>query len=316
VRIRLSLCVVLISGGACATSHSSPAGGDGGRAGGAAGLDAASGAAGTDAVGAAGAAGGGGAAGAVDAAGGAPGPRDAGVEAGTFEVAPETMPPTPIDFSIWQLQLPTGSGTSPTTVSPAELAAGFSNAYFYRAPGGGQVFMDPATGVTTSGSVHCRTELREMTRDGKPAMWPSTGTNTLRVSAKIVQVGGGAGGQVTVAQVFNGTDAIPLGELEYSTKLGGFQLLYEEGKGAGTTTDLKAPVALGAPTTFVLDLSQGALTVSVDGKAVYARTPSVAVAAKSFYFKAGNYDQTAAAGPISTTPYTVVEVDALDVTHR
>jgi hypothetical protein len=93
-------------------------------------------------------------------------------------------------------------------------------------------------------------------------------------------------------------------------------LVYEEGKGAGTTTDLKAPVVLGAPYTFSLALSQGALTVRVDGKTVYTKTPSVAVAAKSFYFKAGNYDQTAAAGPISTTPYTIVEVDALAVAHR
>jgi transposase-like protein len=62
--------------------------------------------------------------------------------------------------------------------------------------------------------------------------------------------------------------------------------------------------------------ADGTLTVGVDGKAVYTKTPSAAVAAKTFYFKAGNYDQTTAAGSVSTTPYTIVEVDALDVTHR
>jgi len=212
----------------------------------------------------------------------------------------------PIDFSVWQLQLPTG-GTAPTTTS---------NAYFHRAPGGGQTFMDPPTGITTSGSQHCRTELRELTRDGKAATWRSTGTNTLTVSGKILQLGGGRNGHVTVGQVFNGTDEIPLCELEYSAKRGGFQLLYEEGKGAGTTTDLKAPVALGARYTFTLALSNGALTVTIDGKMVYTKTPSAAVAGKSFYFKAGNYDQTTAAGPISTTPYTIVEIDAIDVSHQ
>lgn len=155
-----------------------------------------------------------------------------------------------------------------------------------------------------------------MTPDGEPAAWPSTGVNTLSVSGKIWQVGGGASGRVTVGQVFDGSESIPLGELEYSARLGGFQLLYEEAEGAGTTTDLKAPVALGAPYTFVLVLSHGTLTVTVDGKAVYARTLSAAVAARRFYFKAGNYDQTSAAGPISTTPYTVLEIDALEVTHR
>jgi hypothetical protein len=176
--------------------------------------------------------------------------------------------------------------------------------------------MDPATGIATSGSQHCRTELREMTPGGQAAAWSSAGTNTMTVSGRIVQLGGGATGHVTLGQVFNGTDSIPLCELEYAAKLGGFQVLYEEGKGAGTTTDLKTAVALGAPYTFTLSLSNGALTVAVDGKAVYTKTPSAAVAAKTFYFKAGNYDQTAAAGPISTTPYTVVEVDALDVVHR
>ena len=166
------------------------------------------------------------------------------------------------------------------------------------------MLMDPATGITTSGSQHGRTELREMTREGKPAAWASTGTNTMTVSGKIVQVGGGPSGHVTIGQVFNGTDSIPLGELEYSAKLGGFQLLYEEGKGAGTTADLKTPVALGEPYTFTLTLSNGVLTVSVDGKAVSTKMPSGTVAAKTFYFKAGNYNQTAAAGAVSLRRHT------------
>ena len=298
-------------GGACATS--SPGGGNGGATAGSASGDS------TDAA-VAGATGGTGIAGETNVgtpgtAGGA-GAAGARADAGPVDVAPEAAPSSPIHFSIGQLQLPTGSGTSPATIEPAELVAGFSSAYFYRAPSGGQIFMDPATGITTSGSQHCRTELREMTPDGKPAAWPATHTNTMTVSGKVLQVGGGASGDVTVGQVFNGTDSIPLCELEYSAKIGGFQILYEEGKGAGTTTDLAAPVALGEPYTFTLSLSNGTLTVGVDGKIVYTKTPGAATAAKNFYFKAGDYDQTATAGPISTTPYTIVEVDALDVTHR
>jgi hypothetical protein len=57
------------------------------------------------------------------------------------------------------------------------------------------------------------------------------GTNTTTVSGNISRIGGGEGGHRTVGQVFNGTDAIPLCELEYSVKLRGFQLLYEGGKG-------------------------------------------------------------------------------------
>jgi len=248
--------------------------------------------------------------------GGSAGVAAADTDAGA-DAAAETMGGTStIDFSIWQLQLPTGAGTSPTTVSPAELTAGFSDAYFYRAADGGQIFMDPATGVTTSGSQHCRTELRELTRDGSAAAWASSGTNRLAVSGKVLAVGGGPDGHVTVGQVFNDSDSIPLFELEYATRLAGFEGLYEETKGGGTTTNLAAQTVPNAPYTFELELSASVLTVQINGKVVYMKTPSAAVAAKQFYFKLGAYDQTAAAGPPSTAPYTVVEADAVTVVHQ
>jgi len=94
-------------------------------------------------------------------------PAEAGVDAADDRSAdmrdvgiPDAGPPPAIDYSIWQLQLPTGSGTSPTTVPPNQLAT-FSNIYFYKADDGGQVFMSPATGITTPNSTRCRTELRE-----------------------------------------------------------------------------------------------------------------------------------------------------------
>ncbi len=221
-----------------------------------------------------------------------------------------------IDFTIWSLQLPIGSGTSLTTIPPSQLAAGFSNAYFYRADDGGQVFMDPATGVTTSGSQHCRTELREMTPEGGQAAWRSTGINALTVAGKVLQVGGGASGRVTVGQVFISDDSIPLCELEYSNSLGGFELLYEEASGAGTYVNLDSPVALGVPYTSTLALSDGVLIVTINGQEVYTHIPSAAIAAKSFYFKCGNYDQTATAGAVSAVPYTVVEVYGTTVVHQ
>jgi hypothetical protein len=235
---------------------------------------------------------------------------------GTGGSGGQSTGPAGIDYSIWSLQLPSGSGNSPTTISPSELLKGYSDAYFYPAADGGQIFMDPATGITTSGSAHCRTEMREMTPAGKPAAWAPSGTNTLTVSGKVLQVGGGSSGKVTVGQVFNGTDSIPLCELEYSTSKGGFQLLYEEAKGAGTTVDLMTPVALDAEYTFTLSLSGNTLAVSIDGAAVYTHTPSAAVLAKQFYFKFGNYDQTAKAGAVSTVPYTVVEVHGAEVVHQ
>jgi hypothetical protein len=221
-----------------------------------------------------------------------------------------------IDWSIWSLQLPVGTGTSPTIISPQQLLAGFSNDYFYEAADGGQVFMDPATGVTTSGSLHCRTELREMTAAGVAAAWAATGTNTMAVSGRVLQVGGGSSGRTTVAQIFNSDDSIPLCELEYSNSLGGFELLYEESSGAGTYVDLKTPVPLGSQYAFALSLSNGVLTVGMNGNEVYSHIPSATISAKTFYFKCGNYDQTATAGAISTTPYSVVENYDIAVVHR
>jgi hypothetical protein len=221
-----------------------------------------------------------------------------------------------IDYSIWVLQLPIGIGTSPTTISSDQLLGGFSDAYFYPGSDGGQMFMDPATGTTTSGSKHCRSEMREAVVGGAQAAWSSSGTNTMTVSGKVLKVGGGSAGDVTVGQVFNGTDSIPLCELSYSTSLGGFTMLYEEAKGAGTKTDLKTPVALGTRYNFTLALSGGVLTVSINGKQVHSQMPSAAVLAKAYYFKFGDYDQTASAGAVSTTPYTVVETYSVAVVHQ
>jgi hypothetical protein len=221
-----------------------------------------------------------------------------------------------IDFSIWSLQLPTGSGTSPTTVPPSKLTAGYTDDYFYLAADGGQAFMDPQTGISTSGSAHCRTEMREDEASGAEAAWSAAGTNTMTVTGQVIQVGGGSSGHVTVGQVFNGTDSIPLCELSYSTSAGGFESLYEEAKGSGTTTDLSTPVALNSQYTFVLGLSNGVLTVTINGQQVYTHTPSSSLAAKKFYFKFGNYDQTASAGAVSTAPYTVVEAYGVSVVHE
>jgi hypothetical protein len=223
---------------------------------------------------------------------------------------------SPINLSMWYLELPTGSGTSPTTIPGSQLAAGFSDAYFYRAADGGQIFMDPATGITTPGSVHCRTELHEEDSSGQGADWASSGTNTMTVSGTVLQVGGGSSGDVTIAQVFNDTDSITLSELQYNVGRGGLELFYEEAKGNGGETDLKTPISLGSRYTFILDFSKGVLTVTVNGKQVYSHKPSSAVSGNQFFFKVGNYDQTASAGPISTTPYTVVEDYSVDVVHE
>jgi len=104
--------------------------------------------------------------------------------------------------------------------------------------------------------------------------------------------------------------------LEYAGSLGGFQILYEEAKGGGTYINLNAPIALNSRYTYTLALSKGVLTVTVNGRVAFTRTPSAGTLGKRFYFKAGNYDQTSSQGRVSTTPYSVVEVYGVEVVHN
>jgi hypothetical protein len=225
------------------------------------------------------------------------------------DAAFEDAGPRPLmDYAIWQLQLPTGSGTSPDTVPPSQLAT-FSNIYFYRAADGGQIFMDPATGITTQNSTRCRTELRETDPSGAAAAWSPTGTNVMTVTGKVLQ-----GSSITVGQVFNGTDGITLAELQYSPN--GFTVFYEESRSGGGSTGLGNRTALNTNYTFTMEFSQNVLTITINGNRVYTHTPSAGILNNKFYFKAGNYDQTTSAGTPSTTPHSIVEDYSIAVVHR
>lgn len=178
--------------------------------------------------------------------------------------------------------------------------------------------MDPATGATTSGSVHPRSEMREQTTSGANAAWSWTGTNTMTNTAAVTLQGGGTSGKTTIAQVFDSTDSIPLCELEYTatpnSSGGNFQILYEEAKGAGTNIYFSNTAALNTKFNYQLSLSGGVLTVYINGQQVYSHTPSYS--GKQFYFKVGNYDQTATSGTVTTTPYTIVELYSVNVVHK
>jgi hypothetical protein len=224
----------------------------------------------------------------------------------------QPVPKGPIDFSYWALQLPTGSGTSPTQISSADLLAGFKNEYFYMAADGGQAYMDPPQGITTSGSTRCRTEMREQNPTGGAAAWPSTGTHTMTVEGAVTKM---SGGSVTVGQLFNDSGSIPLMELQYSSGHN-FSVFYEESKGGGNSTDLKTNVPLGTHYTFALAMVDGKASITINGKQVYTKTPSAGILAGKFYFKFGNYDQATSAGTPSTTVHSIVEAYKVDVAHQ
>ncbi len=230
----------------------------------------------------------------------------------THTPVPPTATPTPqslnIDFADWYLQLPSGSGTDPNTVSNTTLEKGYSSPYFYIASDGWQAYMDPKTGITTSGSAHPRCEMHE------ESTWASSGTNTLTVTGKATLIDGDT---TTVGQIFNNNDSITLVELQYSKSLGGFQVFYEEAKGEGSyPTQTTAYVGMNTPYTYQLSLTGGVAKVTINGSVVFTKTVSSAVSGNQFYFKAGNYDQSATAGSVSTTPYSIIEIGSAVIVHK
>jgi hypothetical protein len=207
----------------------------------------------------------------------------------------------------WLLQLPTGE-----VINPCAPDSCSSRPYYRAAQDGGHIFMVPREGKPTSGSKHCRTEMRESTS------WKASATNSMTVTGQVLRVGRGSKGLglVTVGQVFNGTDSIPLAELQYSTKVQGFVLLYEEAKGKGSTTPLKTGIPLKSKYTFTMSLTNNVLTILINGESVHTHRPSTSILENDFYFKYGNYDQTTTAGHPTTIPYTEVENYSVSVVHE
>jgi hypothetical protein len=223
---------------------------------------------------------------------------------------PKVAPGGNFDLSTWELQLPIGSG-SPLVIPGSQLSgpSGFTDIYFHTdGTDGAMTFMDPTTGTTTSGSLHPRSELREVTSG-----WSASGTNVQTVTAEVVQVPD----HVSIGQIFQASPAPskPLMELQY--KKGGtlVVLLENTNQGGSATFTQVGSVPDGSKFTYQLSLTGQTLSVAINGKVTPFTVPP-SFAGESFYFKCGDYDQTAVSGTPGTTPGTLVKVYALSVVHR
>jgi hypothetical protein len=167
------------------------------------------------------------------------------------------------------------------------------------------VMMDPRVGYTTSGSQHPRTELREN------ATWTTGGTNLLDANLAVTKVPG----NTAIAQIFQGTGpSKPLCELQYSSS-GAVKLFLENtNQGGSSTTTTITTVPLGTRFSYQLKLSGKTITVKVNST-TKTFTMDDSIVGEKFYFKAGNYDQTATQGTPQTTDGTVVKFYTLKITH-
>jgi hypothetical protein len=224
---------------------------------------------------------------------------------------PNVSPGGNFDLSGWSLQLPIGSAGSPTIIPGSQLAGptGFADIYFFTdKTDGAMTFMDPTTGVTTSGSLHPRSELREVT-----AGWTTAGTNTETVTLAVTEVPD----HVAIGQIFQASPAPskPLVELQYF-KGGTLKLLLEDtNQGGSSTSPVVGAVPDGSTFTYELSLTGTTIEVTIEGASSTYPLPPTFVG-ESFYFKCGDYDQTAVAGTPGTTPGTIVKTYALRVVHQ
>jgi hypothetical protein len=208
----------------------------------------------------------------------------------------------------FKLQLPTGSSGKVDTVSGADLAAGYTHPYYFHTDSsdGAMVMIDPVQGWTTSGSKHPRTELREN------AVWTTAGINKLDATVAVTRVPH----HTAIGQIFQGTGhSKPLCELQVSAA-GEVRLLLEDSSHGGRSTmHTIATVPPGARFNYELGLTGTTITVTVDG-VVQTFAMDSSFDGASFYFKAGDYDQSAVSGTPLTTPGTVVKFYALTLTHQ
>ncbi|HEU5268701.1 MAG TPA: polysaccharide lyase family 7 protein, partial [Jatrophihabitans sp.] len=212
---------------------------------------------------------------------------------GTGGLNPGVAPGGNFDLSLWELQEPTGSPGSPTTIPPSQLegANGYQDSYFYTdSSDGAMTFWDPENGVTTPNSNYSRSELREMTSSGAAANWFAAGTtNTLSATLRVTQVPN----HVCVGQIHlgSGGSTKPLLELFYysngdlkmgieQTPAGGNEVLYDVGS-----------VPLGTQFSYVIGLSGSTISLALDGGAAQTWTASSTFDGYGMYFKAGDYDQ-------------------------
>jgi len=128
-----------------------------------------------------------------------------------------TFPSDVLDLKNWKITLPIGSSESPIEVKQPVLNKYELRPWFVVNPKGeGVRFRAPVNSVTTSGSNYPRSELREMSADGKEkASWSSSqGIHTMELDQAITAVPK-TKRHVVAGQIHDADDDIIVIRLEY-----------------------------------------------------------------------------------------------------
>ena len=212
---------------------------------------------------------------------------------------PSCAPGGNFDLSVWSLQLPIGSTGSPTTISASALegCSGYQDAgheYFFTESGDGALVMkvpgSPSSSgcVTTTNSLHCRTELRE----SNPSSWsPSDATNRLQATLAVTQADdSGYGTVVGQIHIDDSVSSKPVCELYYNSN-GDITIGVEQTRSGGDSVYTKVGnVAVGTTFSYEIRYESGSLGVAINGGDLQT-LDTYSLDSPPSYFKAGNYNQ-------------------------
>lgn len=188
-----------------------------------------------------------------------------------------------LNLANWKQTLPIGSSGSPTEIRQTSLATYVNDPYFrVNATSDGVVFRAPVNGVTTSGSGYPRSELREMTDNGKTnASWSTTsGAHAMYIDQAITAVPKSKK-HVVAGQIHDSNDDVIVIRLEYP------KLFIDINGNTGPTLDPNYTLGKRFNVRFVA--SGGQIKVYYNGSASPVYTLKKATTGN--YFKAGAYTQ-------------------------
>lgn len=221
-----------------------------------------------------------------------------------------------LDLSRWKLQLPVDAngsmraGCAVAEIKPPGLATYASQ--WFSAVDGGVVFRASTQGCRTPNTKYARSELRELTANGRNAAWLATsGTHTMSLRQAITRLPG-TNGRVVAAQVHDGSDGTFQIKIDHkqASNAGTVGLCYElltKTKGC-----LDRSYVLGTPYDLTVTVSAGRIRVEYNG----VRAIDAPYTRPANYFKVGSYLQTAATGSSGSDGIGEVVVTALSVSHE
>ncbi len=237
----------------------------------------------------------------------------------TLESTPSNEAPHPaaiLDLTNWKLTLPIGKpkkSTSPLEILQPDLATYKVDPWFMPTSGGlGVIFRAPVVGPTTGNTKYARSELREMTDNGKAhAAWSSTqGIHSMFLDQAITSVPK-VKQHVVAGQIHDDGDDVIVIRLEYPN-------LYVNVDGENVHV-LDTKYTLGKRFTVKFEVKNGLTNIYYNGSSKPSYTLDLDYSGA--YFKAGAYTQSSCEKEGSNalcTPdnYGEVTIYKVEVTHK